>query len=166
MDNSQMIDIEKTVERTIYRAALALDSNDWPGWLELCDDTFNYEITSFSPEINKDMTYFGGDKKELTGLMEMLPKHNTDHSPLHRHTTVYTVEVSANGEAAKAISSVAIYQNMLDGINSHLDSGESRLFVIGKYFDEFVIKNGVPKFTSRETKIENRRLDKGSHWPL
>ena len=55
---------------------------------------------------------------------------------------------------------------MLDGINSHLDSGESRLFVIGKYVDQFTIVNGVPKFTNRETKLDNRRLDKGSHWPL
>lgn len=166
VDNSQMIDIEKNVERTIYKAALALDANDWAGWLELCDESFNYAITSFSPEINKDMTYFGGDKKELTGLMDMLPKHNTDHSPLHRHTTVYSVEVSADGKTAEAISSVAVYQNMLDGINSHLDSGESRLFVIGKYFDKFTIQDGVPKFTNRETKLENRRLDKGSHWPI
>ena len=32
--------------------------------------------------------------QELVGLMDMLPKHNTDHSPLHRHTSVYTVEVA------------------------------------------------------------------------
>ena len=166
MDKNTVRDIEKQVERTIYKAALALDANDWTAWLELCDGSFNYAITSFSPEINKDMTYFGGDKKELTGLMEMLPKHNTDHSPLHRHTTVYTVDVSKDGKSAEAISSVAIYQNMLDGINSHLDSGESRLFVIGKYHDRFLINNSLPKFANRETKIDNRRLDKGSHWPL
>ena len=112
------------------------------------------------------MTYFSGNKKELVGLMDMLPKHNTDHSPLHRHTSVYTVEVADEGQSAKAISSVTIFQNMLDGINSHLDSGESRLFVIGKYFDEFKIENGNPKFLRRETKLDNRRLDKGSLWPL
>ncbi len=161
-----MLELERKIEKAIYKAALALDANDWTGWLDLCDESFAYAITSFSPEINKDMTYFGGDKKELTGLMEMLPKHNTDHSPLHRHTTVYSVKVSDDEKSAEAISSVAIYQNMLDGINSHLDAGESRLFVIGKYYDKFLIKNGEPKFANRETKLENRRLDKGSHWPL
>ena len=166
MDKNVTLELEKKIEKTIYKATLALDANDWSTWLDLCDDSFNYAITSFSPEINRDMTYFGGDKKELTGLMEMLPKHNTDHSPLHRHTTVYSVEIADDHKSADAISSVAIYQNMLDGINSHLDSGESRLFVIGKYVDRFVIKNGVPKFVNRETKLENRRLDKGSHWPL
>ena len=98
--------------------------------------------------------------------MDMLPKPNTAHSPLHRHTSVYSIDISDDGKSAAAVSSVTIYQNMLDGINSHLDSGESRLFVIGKYVDQFTIVNGVPKFTNRETKLDNRRLDKGSHWPL
>ena len=166
MENNSSVDIERKIEKIIYQAALALDKNIWADWFKLCDDSFFYAITSFSPEISKDMTYFSGDKKELTGLMEMLPKHNTDHSPLHRHTSVYTIDVSDDGKTAESVSSVVIYQNMLDGINSHLDSGESRLFAIGKYHDKFVIDGGEPKFVNRETKIENRRLDKGSHWPL
>ena len=166
MGNDLFENVERKIEKLIYQAALALDENNWADWFKLCDDSFFYSITSFSPEIRKDMTYFSGDKKELTGLMEMLPKHNTDHSPLHRHTSVYTIDVSEDGKTANAVSSVVIYQNMLDGINSHLDSGESRLFVIGKYHDKFVIDGGEPKFVNRETKIDNRRLDKGSHWPL
>jgi len=159
-------DLEKKIERTIYRATIALDSENWDEWLELCDDTFDYSITSFSPEINKDMIYFSADKKELKGLMDMLPKHNTDHSPLRRHTSVYTIDISDNEQTAEAISSVAVYQNMLDGQNSHLDSGESRLFLVGQYLDKFVIKDGLVKFAYRETKLDNRRLDRGSHWPI
>ena len=166
MTQESQANMEKSIEKIIYRAALALDDHNWDGWFELCDNEFSYSITSFSPEINKNMTYFSGNKKELKGLMDMLPKHNTDHSPLHRHTSVYTVDVADDGKTADAISSVTIYQNMLDGINSHIDSGESRLFVIGKYIDKFKITDGNPKFMSRETKIDNRRLDKGSHWPL
>ena len=159
-------DLEKIIERIIYKATIALDSENWDEWLELCDDTFDYSITSFSPEINKDMIYFSADKKELKGLMDMLPKHNTDHSPLRRHTSVYTIDISDNEQTAEAISSVAVYQNMLDGQNSHLDSGESRLFLVGQYLDKFVIKDGLVKFVYRETKLDNRRLDRGSHWPI
>jgi methanesulfonate monooxygenase small subunit len=159
-------DLEKQVERVIYKPAIALDSQNWDAWFELCEDSFDYSITSFSPEINKEMIYFSGDKKELKGLMDMLPKHNTDHSPLRRHTSVYTIDISDDGQTAEAVSSVVVYQNMLDGQNSHLDSGESRLFVVGKYHDEFVINDGVVKFAHRETKLDNRRLDKGSHWPI
>ena len=77
MKDDLMLDLERKIEKTIYKATLALDENNWSGWFELCDETFTYAITSFSPEINKNMTYFSGDKKELVGLMDMLPKHNT-----------------------------------------------------------------------------------------
>lgn len=154
------------VRDAIYRAALALDEQRWDDWLSLCDDSFHYLITSFSPEINKDMIYLQGTRAEMSTMMNMLPKHNTDHSPLHRHTSVYTVDVAKDGKSAEAVSSFVVYQNMLDGVNSHIDAGESRLFLIGKYHDTFKLEGGKAKFVKRQTKLENRRLDKGSHWPI
>jgi len=159
-------DATNAVRDTIYRATLALDDQKWPEWLALCDPEFQYEIKSFSPEINKDMIYMAGSRKDLATLTEMLPKHNTDHSPLHRHTTVYAVDIADDGKSAEAISSFVVYQNMLDGINSHIDSGESRLFLIGRYIDQFKIEDGAATFVRREVRLGNRRLDKGSHWPI
>lgn len=161
-----LIEMKAKIERAIYEASMALDNNNWAGWLSLCDEEFNYKITAFSPEINKDMIYFEHNKGELANLLDMLPKHNTDHSPLFRHTSVYTVDVSESGTEARATSSVVVFQNMLDGVNSHLDSGESRLFLVGRYHDTFTITDGVVKFVTRETRLENRRLDKGSHYPI
>ncbi len=160
------LEAANAVRDTIYRAALHLDDQKWDDWLAQCDDDFHYAITSFSPEINYDMTYFQGNLQELRTMVELLPKHNTDHSPLKRHTSVYTVDLDSSGDTAKAVSSVVVYQNMLDGINSHLDSGETRLFLVGRYYDELRLTNGVAKFVKREVRLENRRLDKGSHWPI
>jgi methanesulfonate monooxygenase subunit beta len=112
------------------------------------------------------VTYLAHDLKGLTSMVKLLPKHNTDHSPLTRHTSLYTVDVDEAMRSAKAISSVIVYQNLLDGINSHVDAGESRLFLVGKYIDTFRIDNNKASFLSREVRIENRRLDKGSHWPI
>lgn len=159
-------DIANSVRDTIYRATIALDGQEWNDWLALCSEDFYYVITSFSPEINKDMIYMEGDLKEMTSVIDLLPKHNTDHSPLRRHTSVYTVDVAEDGKSASAVSSFVVYQNMLDGNNSHIDSGESRLFLIGKYIDDLVIENDQVKFLKREVKLDNRRLDKGSHWPI
>lgn len=164
--SSNGLDTASTVRNTIYRAALALDDQRWEDWLEMCAPEFHYAIKSFSPEINKDMIYLQGGFKDMDSLVRMLPKHNTDHSPLHRHTSVYTVDIAEDGKSAKAVSSVVFYQNMLDGINSHIDSGESRLFLVGKYIDTFKIEDGTAKFVEREVRLDNRRLDKGSHWPL
>ena len=166
MGNEAIANVERKIEKLIYQAGLALDENNWADWFELCDDSFFYSITSFSPEIRKDMTYFSGDKKELTGLMDMLPKHNTDHSPLHRHTSVYTIDVADDCKTAKAVSSVVIYQNMLDGSTRIWTQAKADFLSLESTSDKFVIDGGKPKFVNLETKIENRRLDKGSHWPL
>jgi len=160
------VDPYALVRDTIYRSTLLLDRQDWTGWLAECDDAFQYAIRAWSPEINKDMTYLWLDRNGLVNLVKLLPKHNTDHSPLTRHTSVYTIDVDENGQNAKAVSSVIVYQNMLDGINSHIDAGESRLFLVGKYNDTFKIEDDRARFLSRELRIENRRLDKGSHWPI
>jgi len=159
-------EVANTVRDTIYRATLLLDDQKWEQWLELCDDSFHYAIKSFSPEINRDMIYLQGTRKDLATMVKLLPKHNTDHSPLKRHTTVYTVDVDESAQTASAISSFVVYQNMLDGVNSHIDAGESRLFLVGRYIDTFKLENGKPRFLKREVRLENRRLDKGSHWPI
>jgi methanesulfonate monooxygenase subunit beta len=161
-----MVDASARVRDTIYQATILLDNQRWDDWLSLCDERFEYAIKSWSPEINYDMTYLQLDRNGLANLVRLLPKHNTDHSVLTRHTSVYTVDVSDDGRSAKAVSSVVVYQNLLDGINSHIDAGESRLFLVGKYLDTFTIDNGKPSFLSREVRLENRRLDKGSHWPI
>jgi methanesulfonate monooxygenase small subunit len=162
----QNVDAAALVRDTIYRSTILLDRQDWNEWLAHCDDGFQYAIRAFSPEINKDVTYLALDREGLASLVKLLPKHNTDHSPLTRHTSVYTVDVDEQAHSAKAVSSVIVYQNLLDGINSHIDAGESRLFLVGKYLDAFKIENNKAKFVSREVRIENRRLDKGSHWPI
>ncbi len=160
------LDMAAKVRDTIYRATIMLDDQRWDDWLNLCHDEFHYSIKSFSPEINKDMIYLQGNRKDMASLIRLLPKHNTDHSWLRRHTSVYTVDMSADGQSATAISSVLVYQNLLDGENSHIDAGESRLFLVGKYYDTLVLGGGDPKFVSREVRIDERRLDKGSHWPI
>ncbi len=160
------VDAYSLVREAIYRSTILLDRQDWEGWLANCDDSFQYAIRTWSPEINKDVTYLALDRKGLATMVKLLPKHNTDHSPLTRHTSVYTVDVDNETHSAKAVSSVIVYQTMLDGINSHIDAGESRLFLVGKYIDTFKIEDSKVTFLSREVRIENRRLDKGSHWPI
>lgn len=160
------MDASVLVRDTIYRSTILLDQQNWNEWLAYCDEGFQYAIRSWSPEINKDMTYLALDRNGLASMVKLLPKHNTDHSPLTRHTSVYTVDVDEASQSAKAVSSVIVYQNLLDGINSHIDAGESRLFLVGKYIDTLKIESSRALFLSREVRIENRRLDKGSHWPI
>jgi methanesulfonate monooxygenase small subunit len=160
------VDQSNLIRDTIYRATMLLDSQQWEQWLDLCDEGFQYSIKAWSPEISHDVTYLELDRKGLATMIKLLPKHNTDHSPLTRHTSVYAVAVADDGRSAKAVSSVVVHQNLLDGVNSHIDAGESRLFLVGKYLDSFNIEDGKAAFVNREVRLENRRFDKGSHWPI
>lgn len=154
------------VKDAIYQACLNLDERKWEDWLDQCDDDFQYSVTAFSPEIGKDMIYLGLNHDELNKYFELLPKHNTDHSPLRRHATVYSVKVADDGKKASAVTSFLVTQEMFDGIDAPIDTGENHLFVVGQYRDQFNVENGRAVFTEREARIFTRRLDKGSHWVL
>ena len=155
-----------TVCSAVYEASLALDECRWNDWLALCDDEFYYAIRAYSPEIGYDMIYLDGNRAELVSMCELLPKHNTDRSPLSRHTVVYRVAVDEGGASASAVSSFAVYRTVLDGMASHVEAGSSNLFLVGKYHDRFRLANGRAKFVERIVRLDTRRLDKGSHWPI
>ena len=157
-------DIAGAIKNTIYRSCLLLDDEKWSEFLDLCDQNFEYAIKAYSPEIRYDMTYFSGSRKELQAMTDMLPKHNTDHSPLKRHARFYTVDVEDDGKTATAVTSLVVYQNMFDGINSHIDSGESHLFMIGKYVDKLRIDGDDARLVERVVRLDTRRLDKESHY--
>ena len=157
---------QDAVRDAIYTAALALDEQKWNDWLALCDEDFYYAIQSYSPEIRHDMIYLDGKREALRDMFDMLPKHNSDESPLSRHTVVYKVDVDEAAGTATAVSSFAIYQTIWDGLDSHIEAGSSRLFLIGKYRDTFRLGSDGVRFTERRVCLDNRRLDKGTHWPL
>ena len=50
MTNASAVEIEKKIEKIIYRTALALDDNDWKSWFDLCDDAF---FTRSRPSVQK-----------------------------------------------------------------------------------------------------------------
>ena len=152
------------VRNEIYKAAVNLDEQNWNDWIDQCDEDFTYSVKTYSYEIRKDLNYLTLTYKELHPYFDLLPKHNSDHSPMHRHATVYTTDVSDDGTSADAITSFMITTELLDGHNAALLSGENRLYLIGKYYDKFRISGETVKFTERVARVYTRRFDKGTHW--
>src|SRR5260221_4632558 len=103
----------QAIEELIYRSCLALDARDFKSFLELCDAQFRYTITTHSPEIRRDMVWLDHDRKGMETLFTNLPRHNSDHSPITRHATGYTVDV--NGAAADVVSALQGFRTQLDG---------------------------------------------------
>lgn len=152
-------DVDSAVRGLIYRSCLRLDEGDFPGWLDLCAPEFRYTITAYSPEIRKEMVWLDHDRDGMEGLFKMLPKHNSDHSPLTRHASVYVVDWDEEGNEATAITSVVVYRTAMDG-------GATDLFAVGKYFDTVSLEGEVPLLTGRNVRLDTRELGIGSHFPL
>jgi len=145
------------IEELVYRTCLALDDRDFKGFLDLCDDGFRYKVTAYSPEIRKDMVWLDHDKKGMETLFTQLPRHNSDHSPLTRHATVYTVKV--NGTQAEVVSALQVFRTALDG-------GATELYSVARLVDTVKLDGGDPKLAQRVVRIGTRQLGFGSHIPF
>jgi methanesulfonate monooxygenase subunit beta len=147
------------VEELIYHSCLLLDEKDFKGYLDLCDDEFRYTITAHSPEIRKDMVWLDHDKNRMATLLNQLPRHNSDHSPITRHATVYTVRYDATRQEAGVVSALQVFKTALEG-------GVTELFAVGKYVDTVRMKEGKPLLLRRVVKLDTRMLGIGYHIPF
>ena len=147
------------IEELVYRSCMALDERNFKGFLDLCDDGFRYAVTAYSPEIRKDMVWLDHDKAGMDTLFGNLPRHNSDHSPITRHATVYTVSVDAAGQEAQVVSALQVFRTQLDG-------GASELFAVGRLHDTIKLDGAAPKLLKRVVKMETRLLGYGYHIPF
>lgn len=147
------------IEEVVYRSCLALDEKNFKAYLELCDSAFHYTITAHSPEIRKDMVWLDHDKAGLQLLFTNLPRHNSDHSPVTRHATVYTVDLDAAGQQATVVSALQVFRTTLDG-------GATELFAVGRYIDTVKLNAGAATLLKRIVKLDTRQFGFGYHIPF
>lgn len=147
------------VEELVYQSCLLLDDKNYKGYLDLCSEQFRYTITAHSPEIRKDMVWLDHDKTGLQTLLTQLPRHNSDHSPLTRHASVYTVTFDKSNKEAQVVSALQVFKTDLDG-------GATALFAVGKYLDSVVLDGDKPRLVKRVVKLDTRMLGIGYHIPF
>jgi methanesulfonate monooxygenase small subunit len=153
------VEPKQSIDELIYRSSLVLDNKDFVGYLNLCDPAFHYAITAYSPEIRKEMIWLEHDKEGMKALFDNLPKHNSDHSPLSRHVTVYIVDHDEAKQQAKAISALQVFKTSLDG-------GATELFAVGKIYDTLTLNGGNPKLLDRNVRLDTRMFGAGYHIPF
>jgi len=154
---SAAVQQREQIEELVYRSCLALDERDFKAFLDLCDEGFRYKVTAYSPEIRKEMVWLDHDKTGMQTLFTQLPRHNSDHSPLTRHATVYTVKVQ--GQRAEVVSA-------LQGFRTALDGGATVLFSVARLIDTVNLDGAMPKLAQRVVRMETRQLGFGSHIPF
>jgi methanesulfonate monooxygenase small subunit len=154
---SAAVQQREQIEELVYRSCLALDERDFKAFLDLCDEGFRYKVTAYSPEIRKEMVWLDHDKTGMQTLFTQLPRHNSDHSPLTRHATVYTVKVQ--GQRAEVVSALQVFRTALDG-------GATELFSVARLIDTVNLDGAMPKLAQRVVRMETRQLGFGSHIPF
>ena len=106
--------LERVVSSLIYRSCLLLDEKKFEDYLALCADNFHYTITTYSPEIRAEMVWMDEDKASLKKILDVLSRHNSDHSPLSRHATVYTIDYDESKKEASVVTGLQIFKTSLD----------------------------------------------------
>lgn len=158
-DKRPPVDPRHTVSELVYRTCMMLDEKNFAGYLDLCDAGYQYAITTYSPEIRKDMTWLEHDRNGMQLLFANLPKHNSDHSPLTRHATVYTVTAGAEPSQFDVVSALQVFRTTLDG-------GVTELFAVGKLHDRVSVAGDAPKLLRRNVRLDTRMLGFGYHIPF
>lgn len=148
----------QAIEELVYRSCLALDAMDYKAFLALCDEDFRYTISTYSPEIRREMVWLDHDRKGMETLFTNLPRHNSDHSPLTRHATVYTVDLDSSKDVS-VVSALQVFKTQLDG-------GATELFAVGRFHDTVKLDGASAKLKKRLVRLETRLLGYGYHIPF
>jgi len=151
-------DQRQAIEELVYRSCLALDAKDYKAFLALCDEDFRYTIATYSPEIRREMVWLDHNRKGMETLFTNLPRHNSDHSPITRHATVYTVDLDSSKNAS-VVSALQVFRTQLDG-------GATELFAVGRLHDTVKLNGAAPKLAQRVVRLETRLLGYGYHIPF
>lgn len=151
----------------VCETCLHLNAGRWSDFLALCEPAaFKYSIVNFSPEIKKTQCWMKQDFAGLAKLLDLLPKHNSDRAQLTRHVTTYKTGRSSAPDTVSVVSHVTIFRTEWDAEDSHLQSGATSLYVVGKYVDEVVLKPSGAYLASRTVDLDTRQVGIGSHYIL
>lgn len=153
------MELEKMMRELIAQLCSCLDQADYKAYLALCADEFNYRITTYSPEIRRDMLWLEKNKEGMSAMIDLLPKQNMDRTPLTRHFNMCTVSPSSQSDMYDVRSTLQVFRTEHNG-------GESSLVAIGEYWDQIRVTSEGPLLVDREVRLQTRMLGKGYHVPF
>jgi methanesulfonate monooxygenase small subunit len=164
MEGIELFMRQQQARDLVLVACLHLNASEWPSFLKLCDErSFTYSIVNFSPEIKRTQCWMKQDFAGLSKLLSLLPKHNSDRARLTRHVTPYLVRPLTEPGEFEVTSHVTVYRTEWDAEDSHLQSGATTLYVVGKYVDDVRFESDLPLLRRRVVDLDTRQVGIGSH---
>ena len=153
-----MVESDDRIRSLIMRSCLLLDVERFDDYLALWSAEGRYRITSWSPDLRKELVLLDLSLSDFSQLLHNVPNHERMQGTLSRHVTGPLVEPGHDDGTARATSSLLVVHTDLEGVSS--------LYAAGKYLDDIEIANGEARIASREVRLETRQLGTGSHVPM
>jgi methanesulfonate monooxygenase small subunit len=146
------------VKDVIYQSCLTMDDERFDEYLALCAEDYQYKVTTYSPELRKEMVWLEQSRADLVAMFEMLPEHVKPEGRFTRHVQVYRVTPNGSPDTLNVTSALTIYFTT--------DRGDTKMFAIGRYNDVVDTSRGTPRLKAREVRLETRSLGTGSQIPF
>ena len=140
----------------VSRSCILLDDENFEGYLSLFAPDSHYRITSYSPDLRRELIYLDVDRTDLEALLRNIHHHIRMSGRLMRHPNGFVVD-SKHDESSVLTSLLIIHTDL---------EGNSRIFAAGRYRDTLTLANGKPTIKSREVRLDTRQFGPGSHIPL
>jgi len=151
-------DVENNVRAVIHRSCLLLDEERFDKYLALWAPAGRYRITSYSPDIRKDLVLLDLGRDDYGHLLSNIRNHEHMPGTFSRHLSVQLLERDEGTGKVHVTSSILVIHTDPEGV--------SRVFATGRYLDVFVTGGDQPLIELREARLTTRQFGPGSHIPI
>lgn len=157
MSQNRALQDQLAIQSLILKSASLLDAEDLTGWQSLFDARGEYQITAWSTELRKTLSWWKTDMPALSRILAEVRDHVRD--PARRLHVVSAGLADVSGDSAMADSAFAVYRS--------LPTGESSLYVVGHYKDQLARDDsGQWLLMKRVVQLDTRVLQAFTHLPL
>jgi 3-phenylpropionate/cinnamic acid dioxygenase small subunit len=144
------------IGQLVQNTALLLDDEKLEDWTALFEAEGAYELTAYSPEIRRWMTWWQADRPTLEKMLKEVRQHVRD--PARRRHVVSAPAITLEGERASAVSHFSIYRTSPEG--------QSSLYMVGRYEDRLVKRARSWLYLNHKVIADTRMLDMFTHIPV
>jgi methanesulfonate monooxygenase subunit beta len=141
----------------VAKSCMHLDHEDYGKYLALVDESYEYAITNFSPDLRKEMVLLQLNRTDLKSLFDNIRNHIRLPGRLFRQASLYDIDPAPGGLFA-ATSYVTVIHTNLDGV--------SAVFCVGRYHDRVSVGDHGARLIARRFCMETRDIGPGCHYPI
>jgi 3-phenylpropionate/cinnamic acid dioxygenase small subunit len=140
----------------VQRTAMLLDEEKFDDWLSLFDTEGTYELSAYSTEIRRWMTWQLSDRETLGKMLKGVDEHVRD--PARRRHVVSIPLLELEADQGRVKSQFSLYRTTPDG--------QSSLYMVGCYDDRIVRRSGAWLYAAHKAIVDTRMLDAFTHIPV